>query len=182
MVFYSKRMKRGWAILLLSIVAGTPSARAQIQLVPSWQPMAKPIQKAPKAAREASTRGNFPRRMKREDVEALFFNGNPVEAAGLGRASFRVTFFKNGEAARLDNKSGETKRGTWRWLGDGYCSKWEKAHESCYTIVKDGEVYKIVRGTRAVAFWSTPEAGKNVKAKDNLPPPPAEASKNQPGK
>ena len=161
-------MRFAWAIFLGGLI-GAGAVQAQFLLLPDAAPprqvSPKPVSKIPKIQREAATHGNFPRRMKREEIEALFFTEAPIEATGLGRASFRVTFYKNGTAERLDHQSGETEQGKWRFLGDGYCSKWGKAHEGCYTVVKDGNVYKVVLGTRAVAFWSAPAAGESGEKK-----------------
>jgi hypothetical protein len=163
------KLSYAWTMrLVLTVMAawlmGMPIAQAQFQLLPGSPAPARPAPaaKTAKPEHEPATRGNFPRRMKREEIEALFFTGEPVEATGLGRASFRVTFLKDGMAERLNHKDGTTERGKWRFLGDGYCSKWGKSHEGCYTIVKDGDTYKVVRGTRAVAFWSPPGTEKKL--------------------
>lgn len=149
-----------FALIVMAVwILGISPVSAQWQLLPPVSPP-KPTAKLPKPEREAATHGNFPRRMKREEIEALFFTGQPVEASGLGRASFQVTFFKDGTAERLNHVNNERKKGKWQFLGDGYCSKWEGSGEGCYTVVKDGDIYKIVRGTRAISFWSAPGTAK----------------------
>jgi hypothetical protein len=171
---YPSLMRFG-LMVAIALNAGLYSAQAQIQLLPEAVSPARPTVKTPKPDRIAATQGNFPRRMKREEIEPLFFNSRDIEATGSGRASFRVTFFKTGQAERFDHKTNATEQGSWRFLGDGYCSKWAKAYEGCYTIVKDGEIYKIVRGTRAVAFWTPPAEGAAVREppaqKQDLPEP-----------
>lgn len=174
-------------MVAIALFAGMPLAQAQFQLLPEHVAPARPPVKIPKPEREAATQGNFPRRMKREEIETLFFTGRDIEATGSGRASFRVTFFKNGQAERFDHKTGDIEQGSWRFLGDGYCSKWARSYEGCYTVVKDGDIYKIVRGTRAVAFWTPPAADAAVREppaqKQDLPAPQvSKASKKKKGK
>jgi hypothetical protein len=175
-------------LIIFAWLSGLHPTQAQFQLLPrAPQAAPRPAAKTPKIEREAATHGNFPRRMKHDEIEALFFTGQDIEATGSGRASFRVTFFKNGQAERLDHKTSETEQGSWRFLGDGYCSKWAKAYEGCYTIVKDGEIYKVVRGTRAVAFWTPPAEGAAVREppaqKQDFPAPQSlKKSKKKKGK
>jgi hypothetical protein len=183
---YPESMRFG-LMVAIAWLAGMPPAQAQVQLLPQPAASARPTVKTTKPEREAATHGNFPRRMKREEIEALFFTGRDIEATGSGRASFRVTFFKNGQAERLDHKTGDFKQGSWRFLGDGYCSNWARSYEGCYTVVKDGDVYKIVRGTRAVAFWTPPAEGAAIREplaqKQDLPElQVSKASKKKKGK
>ncbi len=174
MLSYALSMR--FAVTVMAVwLAGMSLAQAQFQLLPGNPASPHAAAKTPKPEREPATRGNFPRRMKHEEIEPLFFNNRDFEAAGLGRASFRVTFFRNGVAERLDHKSNVVEQGSWRFLGDGYCSKWGSAYEGCYTIVKDGDTYKVVRGTRAVAFWTPPAADAAERElpakKEDLPAP-----------
>lgn len=134
------------------------AATAQVQLLPGSSAPRVEQRLPPQniAAPVPAQNSNFPRRLKQSEMQALFFNGLPIEARGLGRDTFTVTFFPNGKAQRVDAASKEKVQGKWYFLHDAYCSKWEKKPESCFTIVKDGDLYKVVRGTRAIAFWTAP--------------------------
>ena len=142
-----------FACLGFMLLFGVSEVHAQIQLIPP-STLSAPVKKPPRAFKEPDTKGDFPHRLAQKDLQVLFFNGQPIEARGLGGVEFQVTYFSNGQAERLSRKSNEKVKGKWRLQGDGYCSHWEGESEICYTIVQDGDIYKVVRGTRSVAIWS----------------------------
>lgn len=167
-----KAMVFAWLVMALFLFSA-PAAQAQFSILPSNPQPApvKPVIKAPREPREAATKGNFPRRLKKEEIEALFMIGQPFEARGLGaKINFTVTLFPNGTAKRIDRNDNKEQAGKWRWLGDGYCSTWAGSREGCFTVVKDGDIFKVVRFTRAVAFWKLPVG---VKAEKPIALPPA---------
>ncbi len=95
----------------------------------------------------------FPRRLDQREIRTRFFDGQPVNARGLGGATFVVRFHADGRMERTA-PNGQVTNGRWRMLGDGYCSRWEGSAEQCYTVVQDGATVRVVRGTRGVATWT----------------------------
>jgi hypothetical protein len=97
---------------------------------------------------------HFPKRIDNEDLRDRFFDGTPITSRAVGGREYTVIFHRNGKAERLDRKNNTTIAGKWRLKGEGYCSRWEKGREDCFTAVQDGGIIKIVRNTRAVAIWT----------------------------
>lgn len=100
------------------------------------------------------TNDAFPKRIENVDLRDRFFDGQPIKSRAVGGREYTVVFHKNGKAERFDPKTNTTTPGTWRLKGEGYCSRWNKGREDCFTAVQDSGVIKIVRNTRAVAIWS----------------------------
>ena len=99
--------------------------------------------------------GNFPRRLPQAELKTRFFNGVPIISRGRGStALFTLVFNKDGVIERTDAK-GDKVTGKWKFAGDAYCSRWTgEKKDTCYTVVEDGEIIKIVFFTRAVATWA----------------------------
>jgi hypothetical protein len=98
---------------------------------------------------------NFPRRLPPPEIRTRFFDGNAINARGLGNSIFTLRFHADGKMERTA-PNGQVTNGRWRMLGEGYCSRWEGSAEQCFTVVQEGGTVKVVRGTRAVATWSRP--------------------------
>jgi hypothetical protein len=98
---------------------------------------------------------NFPRRLDPREIRTRFFDGNEINARGLGGASFVLRFHADGKMER-SAPNGQVTNGRWRMLGEGYCSRWEGSAEQCFTVVQEGGTVRVVRGTRAVATWTRP--------------------------
>lgn len=103
----------------------------------------------------APATGNFPRRLPQAELKTRFFNGIPIISRGRGStALFTLVFNKDGVSERTDSKGGKVT-GRWKFAGDAYCSRWTgEKKDTCYTIVEDGEIIKVVFFTRAVATWA----------------------------
>ena len=160
---------RHLAVLTLIAVAAISPSRAQIMFLPDERvvpekrpaPVIKkriiaPVVTASAQPVAASARDIFPRRLRQDELKTLFFTGKSINAHGLDRDTFKITFKTDGGLVRVGKDGQDTQNGKWRFAGDAYCSKWEGRQELCFTVVKDGETYKVVYGTRAVAFWSAP--------------------------
>src|SRR6185312_5193715 len=103
----------------------------------------QPRQRAPHKEIIKEHNPNFPHRLAQAEIQERFFSGQPIEARNSGGALFKVVFSPGGQAQRLNIKKDTTQTGKWRFLGDGYCSRWEGEHEICYTVVQDKEIIKV---------------------------------------
>lgn len=155
--------------LLFLAVASERPALAQLQLTPQvtpQTPVATPTrtpraerprrdrQQTPATDESTAANSNFPRRLTQKDIRTRFFDGEPINARGRGGASFVIVFHPDGRMERT-SANGDKIAGKWHFLGDAYCSRWEgETHDTCYTVVQDGEVIKVVLTTRAIATWS----------------------------
>ncbi len=171
------------SLVLVWATMGTLPVAAQMLLTPQTAPSASmplaPLQPAkPKIKRAykaedqkkqietALQNDQFPKRIDSEDFRDRFFDGKPVYSRALGGGEYTLTFYpktareKTGRAERIERKSGKVTTGTWRLKGEGYCSRWNKGAEDCFTAVQDGGIVKIVRNTRAIAVWSREEPNK----------------------
>lgn len=179
------------ALAFAALILATPSSQAQLRLTPGDIPHSaieaptaqgvpraqppkserkksakKPAETTETASTEAAapvTTGNFPRRLPQLEIKTRFFNGEPITSRGRGSANlFTLIFTKDGTIQRTDAK-GDKVLGRWKFLGDAYCSRWTgEKKDTCYTVVEDGEIIKVVFFTRAVATWS----------RNGTPPPP----------
>ncbi len=160
---------RHLAVLTLIALAASSPLRAQIMFLPDERvvPTQKPAPVFKKraiapvvtaSAQPVSTpaRDIFPRRLRQDELKTLFFNGKSIDAHGLDRDAFKITFKTDGGLVRIGKDGKDTQNGKWRFAGDAYCSKWDGRAELCFTVVKDNDTYKVVYGTRAIAFWSAP--------------------------
>lgn len=112
-----------------------------------------PVENEP--AQQPAPAANFPHRLTQAEIKERFFNGAPIISRGRGStAVFTLVFTPNGTIERTDAKGGKVN-GHWKFLGDAYCSRWSgEKKDTCYTVVEDGEIIKVVFFTRAVATWS----------------------------
>jgi len=99
--------------------------------------------------------------MRPNDIKTMFFNGQPFTAATPGGTKFKMTFTPDGKALRepLGSAGGPSRSGTWRLSPAGFCTGWDGAKPSCFTLMPMGDnrwsVQRIATTISvSVATWS----------------------------
>ena len=78
--------------------------------------------------------------MAPSDIQATFFNGQPFTASTPGGTQFKMIFTPNGKISREPlAQSGYKNNGTWKLDAKGFCTSWNQAKATCYTIIRSGE-------------------------------------------
>jgi hypothetical protein len=94
------------------------------------------------------------------DIKATFFNGQSFTASTPGGTKFKMTFTPDGKITREPlAQSGSKNTGTWKLNATGFCTTWQHAKPSCFTVIPKGEnqwsVQKIETTiATTVAVWS----------------------------
>ena len=98
--------------------------------------------------------------MAPSNIKATFFNGQSFTASTPGGTKFTMTFTPDGKMTREPlAQSGSKNAGTWRLHATGFCTTWQRAKPSCFTVIAKGEnqwaVQKIATTiATTVAVWS----------------------------
>ena len=98
--------------------------------------------------------------MAPNDIKATFFNGQSFTASTPGGTKFKMTFTPDGKMTREPlAESGSKNTGTWKLNATGFCTTWQHAKPSCFTVIPKGEnqwsVQKIATTIAVtVAVWS----------------------------
>ena len=79
--------------------------------------------------------------MAPSDIQATFFNGQAFTASTpSGDTQFKMTFTPGGKMTREPlAQSGYKNNGTWKLDAKGFCTSWNQAKATCYTIIRSGE-------------------------------------------
>jgi hypothetical protein len=94
------------------------------------------------------------------DIKATFFNGQSFTSSTPGGTKFKMTFTPDGKMTREPlAQSGSKNSGTWKLNATGFCTTWQHAKPSCFTVIPKGEnqwsVQKIATTiATTVAVWS----------------------------
>jgi hypothetical protein len=94
------------------------------------------------------------------DIKAIFFNGQSFTASTPGGTKFKMTFTPDGKMTREPlAQSGSKNTGTWKLNATGFCTTWQHAKPSCFTVIPKGanqwSVQKIATTiATTVAVWS----------------------------
>jgi hypothetical protein len=94
------------------------------------------------------------------DIKSTFFNGQSFTASTPGGTKFKMTFTPDGKMTREPlAQSGSKNTGTWKLNATGFCTTWQHAKPSCFTVIPKGEnqwsVQKIATTiATTVAVWS----------------------------
>jgi hypothetical protein len=90
------------------------------------------------------------------DIKATFFNGKPFIASTTANVRFKMTCTPEGKMKREPASGGGSRgEGTWKLSKDGFCSSWNGAKESCYTVAAAGDnKWSVMRGSTIMATWS----------------------------
>ena len=98
--------------------------------------------------------------MAPNDIKATFFNGQSFTASTPGGTKFTMTFTPDGKMTREPlAQSGSKNTGTWKLNATGFCTTWQHAKPSCFTVSPKGEnrwSVQTIATTIAitVAVWS----------------------------
>ena len=98
--------------------------------------------------------------MAPSDIKATFFNGQSFTASTPGGTNFKMTFTPDGKMTREPlAQSGSKNTGTWKPNATGFCTTWQHAKPSCFTVTPKGEnrwSVQTIATTIAitVAVWS----------------------------
>ena len=86
--------------------------------------------------------------MAPNDIQATFFNGQPFTASTPGGTKFKMTFTPDGKMTREPlAESGSKNTGTWKLNAMGFCTTWQHAKPSCFTVIPKGENKWLVQKT-----------------------------------
>ncbi len=78
--------------------------------------------------------------MAPSDIQATFFNGQPFTASTPGGIKFTMTFTPDGKMTRAPlAHTGAKNDGTWKLTAKGFCTTWQHAKTTCFTIIPNGE-------------------------------------------
>jgi len=95
--------------------------------------------------------------MPPSDIQTAFFNGQPFTASTpSGSTRFKMTFTSDGKMMREPlAQSGYKNHGTWKLSAKGFCTTWEHAKRTCFTVLPDGEnKWSVQKGANVVATWT----------------------------
>ena len=78
--------------------------------------------------------------MAPSDIQATFFNGQPFTASTPSGTQFKMTFTPDGKMTREPlAHTGYKNNGTWKLTAKGFCTTWQHAKTTCFTIIPNGE-------------------------------------------
>src|SRR4051812_6162022 len=79
------------------------------------------------------------------DIKATFGTGNAFTSTDAGSGGkYTIVLKPDGHATRAVQGKTNVTPGTWRINDTGYCSKWGKAAEHCYTVQKTASAYDVL--------------------------------------
>ena len=78
--------------------------------------------------------------MAPSDIQATFFNGQSFTASALDGTKFKMTFTPDGKMIREPlAHTGYKNVGTWKLDAKGFCTTWQHAKPTCFTVIPNGE-------------------------------------------
>jgi hypothetical protein len=78
--------------------------------------------------------------MAPSDIQTTFFNGQPFTAASLSGVQFKMIFTPDSKMIREPlGQTGNKSTGTWKLDAKGFCTSWNRAKATCYTIIPSAE-------------------------------------------
>ncbi len=95
-------------------------------------------------------------RLAPSEIQSTFFNGQPFTASTPSNIKFKMTFTADGKVMREPvAQAGAKGQGTWKLSKDGFCTTWQGAQPSCFSVLsaKDNK-WSVLKGTTVVAIWS----------------------------
>src|SRR5271156_4747368 len=74
------------------------------------------------------------------DIQATFFNGQPFTASTPSGTQFKMIFTPDSKMTREPlAHTGYKNTGTWKLDAKGFCTTWQGAKLTCFTIIPSGE-------------------------------------------
>jgi hypothetical protein len=91
--------------------------------------------------------------MAPSDIKATFFNGQAFTASTPGGTQFKMTFTPDGKMIREPvAQSGYKSNGAWKLDAKGFCTIWQNAQRTCFTVIPNGEnKWSVQKGANVVA-------------------------------
>jgi hypothetical protein len=90
-----------------------------------------------------------------DDIKTTFGTGLPFSAATPGGQIVMMTLKPDGTAQAAPKGKKKVNKGKWRLSDTGYCTKWGKSAEHCYTVQKNGAGYDVKNPAGVVvAHWT----------------------------
>jgi hypothetical protein len=92
-----------------------------------------------------------------KEIKTVFATGKPFNGVTVpGKMTYTLTLNADGSSLLTLLKGDKTStKGTWRVSDTGYCSKWAKSTEHCYTVQKAGKEYDVLNAsTKVIAHWT----------------------------
>jgi hypothetical protein len=89
------------------------------------------------------------------DIQSTFGTRVAFTASNVGGKTYTMVLRADGTATRTVKGSKTAEIGTWRASDAGYCSKWGKGSEHCYSIAKNGARYDVLNSAnKIIAHWT----------------------------
>jgi hypothetical protein len=90
-----------------------------------------------------------------DEIKTLFATGKAFSASTPGGRTVAMTLSPDGKAVAVPKGEKKGNKGKWRLSDTGYCTKWGRSPERCYTVQKRGDGYDVLgpSGT-VVAHWT----------------------------
>jgi hypothetical protein len=89
------------------------------------------------------------------EIQATFFNGQQFTASTPSNIKFKMTFTADGKMKREPVGNGYKGEGTWKLSKDGFCTTWNGAKVTCFTVVGTGDnKWSVLKGSTIMATWS----------------------------
>jgi hypothetical protein len=89
------------------------------------------------------------------EIKSTFATGKPFSASSLGGKVFAMTFNLDGSALAVPKGGKKGQSGTWHASDKGYCTKWGKSPEHCYTVAKNGKRFDVLDASgKLTAHWT----------------------------
>jgi hypothetical protein len=105
-----------------------------------------------------SSTGPVPlRKLAPGEIQATFFNGQPLISSTPSNIKFKMVFMSDGTVTRepVSRAAGVKGEGIWKLSKDGFCTSWKGSEPTCFTLVNVEEnKWSVVRGATTVATWS----------------------------
>ena len=95
-------------------------------------------------------------RLKPDEIQKSFFNGQSFTVSTLSDVKFTMTFTPDGKVTRQPvGKSGAKGEGTWALVSNGFCTTWKGAKSNCFVVLISGEnKWSVMKGSGVMAVWS----------------------------
>ena len=96
----------------------------------------------------------LPRILEPAAIKKIFGTGYPFLSISESQQTFEMVFNKDGIAQSRERGQKNKTRGTWRLSKIGYCTRWGKNAERCFTVRKAGAFYEVRSSSgKIVAYW-----------------------------
>jgi hypothetical protein len=94
--------------------------------------------------------------MAPSDIQAAFFTGQAFTASTPDGILFKMTFTPDGKMIREPLAHSSYKStGTWKLDLKDFCTTWQRAKPTCFTVIPNGEnKWSVQKGADVVATWT----------------------------